>query len=92
MMTLSAPILRQISTEPIKIDAGKDVELKFKWTGQPEPVISWSRNKAKIQPSVKYETLGSNDEFVLIIRDVSKSVNILFVIFRFKKTMKVITN
>jgi hypothetical protein len=68
---MSAPSLRPNMTDPICTSSNKDVELKFNWSGKPEPVISWSKNGEKIEPSSKFETIATNDEFILLIHEVS---------------------
>lgn len=72
-----APSLRSNIIGPICAIANKDVELKFKWSGKPEPVISWSKNGEKIEPSYKFETIATKDEFILLIREVSYFFHIL---------------
>lgn len=68
---MSAPTLHALSLSPICVSINKSVELKFRCVGKPEPVISWSFNGEKIEPSLKFETLASGDEFTLIVHEVS---------------------
>lgn len=85
---MTSPVLHSLSPSKIQSAANKNVQLKFQCKCKPEPVISWSKNGAKIQPSNKFETVTTNNEFVLIIHQVcffKNALKIVLNLFIFNK-------
>lgn len=68
---LTTPGLRSLQKGPLFSELNQDVELKFEWTGKTEPIISWSRDEEKIQPSARFEIISVGNEFILLIHEVN---------------------
>jgi titin len=61
------------TSRAVQASPGGVAEIRCTVIGQPEPVISWTRNDEQIIPNSKYDTVSSGSEFMLRIRDIQSN-------------------